>query len=554
VLPVLVAVAVVTSLGAGAAAPAGTAGAGAGPPASSDEARIIDVYPNPPTHGDKGEFVRLWLPPGADLSEYALADDQVTVPLATGENQAPPRPPPGGGSVTFSTHPNLTAAVTDRRVAPLSDRLQLANGGDHVRLLHNGTVVDDVSFDRATEGEVYNATTGQWRSLGATDRPVVTAGSGEVEVFVLPDEPDRAIEALRSADDRILLAGYTLSSRRVVDALLAADRRGVTVEVLVEDSPVGGMSERAAAALDDLVAAGIPVRVSGGQRARYRFHHAKYAVVDDRALVTTENWKPSGVGGRSSRGWAVLTDQEPIVEGLADTFRADAGWADAIPWNTVEDASVVEDEPADGEHPSNFDARSVPVQRTKLLVTPDNAEQELVALLEDAEKSIAIKQVRIGSRDFRLLEAALDAAERGVEVRILLSSAWYVREENQQLATWLEEQAETGELPLSVRLADPDGRFEKIHAKGLLVDGETVAVGSVNWNANSLRENREVVLVLEGEAAAGYFGEVFDADWTGGGGSNRPGSGHQLPLGLALACLAAAVLAILVAARLRFER
>ena len=545
-LPVLVAAAVVASLGAGAAVPAGTAGAGAEAPAGSDEARIVSIYPNPSAHGDEGEFVRLWLPADADLAEYSLADDQVTVPLSTGENQAPPRPPPGGGYVTVSTDPNLTASITDRRVTLLDDRFQLANGGDEVQLFHNGTVIDDLRYDRAPEGDVYNATADRWRPLGATERPVVTAGSGEVEVFVLPDEPDRAIEALRSADDRILLAGYTLTSQRVVDALLSAHRRGVTVEVLVEGAPVGGMSERAAAALDELTAAGVPVRVVGGERARYRFHHAKYAVVDDSALVTTENWKPSGVGGRSSRGWAVLTPQDRIVSGLVETFRADAGWVDAIPWTEYESRTVVEDEPASGEYPTAFDARSVPVERTRLLVTPDNAERELIGLLDGAEESIAIKQVRIGSRDFRLLEATLDAAERGVEVRILLSSAWYVRDDNERLAAWLREQAETGDLPLSVRLADPDGDFQKIHAKGVIVDGETVAVGSANWNANSLQENREVVLMLEGEAIAGYFSAVFDADWDDRG-------GQRLPLGLALAVLAGAVLAVLVAARLTFE-
>jgi phosphatidylserine/phosphatidylglycerophosphate/cardiolipin synthase-like enzyme len=548
VLPVLIAAAVVASLGAGAAAPVGSQPVvpGSHPGSVDSQPRIVELYPNPAAHGDDGEFVRLWVPPEADLGAYALADDRVRVPLATNGSEGPPQPPPGGGYVTLSTQPNLTATLTDRRPSGIDDRLQLANGGDQLRLLRGGTAVDEVTYDRAPEGEVYNATTGRWQPLGATDRPVVTAGNATVEAFVLPDEPDRTLEVLQSAERRILLAGYTLSSQRVVDALLAAKRRGVSVEVLVEGSPVGGLSERAAAALDELAAAGIPVRVSGGERARYRYHHAKYAVVDGRALVTTENWKPSGVGGRSSRGWAVLTPQDRIVSGLVETFRADAGWVDAIPWTEYESRTVVEDEPASGEYPTAFDARSVPVERTRLLVTPDNAEGELIGLLDGAEESIAIKQVRIGSRDFRLLEATLDAAQRGVEVRILLSSAWYVRDDNERLAAWLREQAETGDLPLSVRLADPDGDFQKIHAKGVIVDGETVAVGSANWNANSLQENREVVLMLEGEAIAGYFSAVFDADWDDRG-------GQRLPLGLALAVLAGAVLAVLVAARLTFE-
>jgi len=534
VIQAVVAATLVVSLGAGAPAPA-----------DADQPRIAELYPNPVATGDDGEFVTLWVPPDTDLGEYALADKHASAPLSPWENGTGPRPPPdAGGYVTVSTHPELTASLTDRRVAALDDRLQLANSGDRVRLLRDGAVIDELRYDRAPEGDVYNAAAERWQPLGATDRPVVSDSGGTVEAFVLPDEPDRAVELLANADDRILLAGYTFTSRRVADALLAAHRRGVTVEVLLDGSPVGGMSERSAAALDDLTAAGISVRVVGGERARYRFHHAKYAVVDDRALVTTENWKPAGIGGRSSRGWAVLAEQDGIVEGLVETYRADAGWTDAIPWEAFE-PTLVEAEPADGEFPSQFDARSVPVDRTRLLVAPDNAEAQLVSLVESAEESVDVQQVRIGSRGLPLLQAVLDAAERGVEVRILLSGAWYVREENERLATWLEEQASAGDLPLSVRIAEPDGRFEKIHAKGLIVDGEAVAVGSANWNENSLGANREVLVVLEGKAVAGYFREVFEADW---GDRQR-----RLPLGLAVACLAAAVLAVLVAARIRFE-
>jgi phosphatidylserine/phosphatidylglycerophosphate/cardiolipin synthase-like enzyme len=538
VIPAVVAATLVVSLGAGAP-----------PLPDTDQPRIVELYPNPAADGDDGEFVTLWIPPDTDLGEYALADEHARAPLSRWENGTGPRPPPDAGMyVTVSTHPALTAPLTDRRVAAVDDRLQLANGGDRVRLLRDGAVIDELRYGRAPEGDVYNATAGRWRPLGATDRPVVTDTGGTVEAFVLPDEPDRAIELLANANERILLAGYTFTSRRVADALLSAHRRGVRVEVLLDGSPVGGMSERSATALDELAAAGIPVRVVGGERARYRFHHAKYAIVDDRALVTSENWKPAGVGGQSSRGWAALTGQDRIVEGLLETYRADAGWADAIPWEAFE-PTLVEAEPANGEFPSQFDARSVPVDRTRLLVAPDNAEAELVSLVESAEESIDVQQVRIGSRGLPLLQAVLDAAERGVEVRILLSGAWYVREENEQLATWLEEQAAAGDLPLSVRIAEPDGRFEKIHAKGLIVDGEAVAVGSANWNENSLGANREVLVVLEGEAVAGYFGEVFDADWGGRGSSPPVGS---LPLGWLAAIVGAVILAVLVFRRVEF--
>jgi phosphatidylserine/phosphatidylglycerophosphate/cardiolipin synthase-like enzyme len=545
---------IVSNVGATDSAGTGWSGQAGVNESAAGQARISGLYPNPVTDGDRGEFVTVSLPPDANLSGYRLADEQTSVPLSpratnvtntTGATLDTPTPPVR--TVTFSTDPGLTEWLTDRTVAPLPGAVQLANGGESVRLLHGGTVVDDVRYESAPEGERYNASTGGWEPLGTTDRPVVTATGGTVEAFVLPDEGDRAVELLDSARDRILLAGYTFTAQRVVDALTAALDRGVTVAVLVDGSPVGGMTGDGAAALSQLSRAGATVRVFGGDRERYRYHHAKYAVVDDRALVTSENWKPSGTGGAANRGWGVVTGQDRIVEGLVDTYRADATWVDTASW-TESDPTLVESDPSTGGYPQKFERERLPVERTHLLVTPDNAARVVRDRIENAEETLDIKQVRIGNRELPLLQAVLDAAARGVEVRILLSSAWYAAEQNEQLAAWLRDQAAAGDLPLTVRLADPGGAFERIHAKGLVVDGEQVLVGSINWNRNALRNNREVALLLEG-AAAGYFESVFDADWQRG-----ESGGRDIPLGVALAVLAAAVAAILAAKHIRFER
>jgi len=129
---------------------------------------------------------------------------------------------------------------------------------------------------------------------------------------------------------------------------------------------------------------------------------------------------------------------------------------------------------------------------------------------------------------------------------VLLSGAWYVGEENGRLAEALNERAESRDIPLTVRLADPDGRFRKVHAKGAVLDGETVLVGSLNWNAHAARENREVLLALRGPEVADYYGQVFEADW-------RAGRGSDLPVGLLVAVALAALAAVWVARRVRFD-
>jgi phosphatidylserine/phosphatidylglycerophosphate/cardiolipin synthase-like enzyme len=498
---------------------------------------VTVVHPNPVAEDDAGEFVVVSVPPDTDLGRFELGDGDARVPLPNVT---------ASGRVTLSADPNATRRLLDRRVRRLPDGLRLANGGERLRLYRDGAVVDAVAYRDAPEGErMVAGAEDRWQPMGATDRPVVTAGRGRVTAFVLPDAPGIAVEHLRAAEDRIMLAGYTLTAGRVADALVAATRRNVSVRVLVDGGPVGGMTRRQATVLDRVARAGADVRVLGGDYARYRFHHAKYAVADGRALVTTENWKPVGVGGRGSRGWGVVTGQQELVAGLVATFRSDAGWRDARPWETVRgDREFVDDRPANRSYPTRFEPARLSVERARLVVAPDNAESAVVAAIASAEESLSVEQVSLGGRRQPFVRATLRAARRGVRVRVLLSGAWYTREENERLVAWLNDRAAAEDLSLSARIADPRGRFGKIHAKGAVVDGERAILGSLNWNNVSARENREVALILDGEAA-GYYRRVFAADWRA--------SAWQVPAGLVAAVLAVAAVTLLAARRIRFE-
>lgn len=129
-------------------------------------------------------------------------------------------------------------------------------------------------------------------------------------------------------------------------------------------------------------------------------------------------------------------------------------------------------------------------------------------------------------------------------MRLLLSRAWYAVEENQAVADRLERWATEAGASLSVRLARPRDRFGKIHAKGVVVDGETVLVGSLNWNDHSARENREVVVALAGQGPAGYFGRVFADDWQA--------AVWRLSVGLSVVVAVAALGAVLIGRRIEF--
>ena len=493
--------------------------------------RIVELFPNPTTEENRGEYLVVRLP---ERGNWSLSDGYYEAAVPTNAS----------GVVALSMDPaNATPLLADEAAVAgnggtgeptlraLNDHFPLAASGDRVELRRNGTAVAVVEYDRAPEGHRWRAAWGEWRPRGYAPRSPESTADAAVSPFVLPDSPGVPVEPLRAADERLFVAGYTLTSERVADALVAAADRGVRVRVLVEGSPVGGFSTRSAALLDRLTAAGVAVRILDGEVERFRFHHPKYAVADDRAVVLTENWKPSGTGGRSNRGWGVVvgggdragegTDAREgidpgtdatVADDLAALFAADFEARDARPWRVFRaETEFHGGGRANGSYPTRFDAPAVSVTaNVAVLTAPGNAADRIVARIDAADERVLAVVPRVGGPNDRIVRALRRAANRGVDVHLLLSDAWYDREANRNLSERLADE------PIAVDLAEPRGRFGKVHAKGLVVD-DTAVVGSLNWNPSAATNNREVLLAVENESVADFYARAYAADWRGGG-------------------------------------
>ena len=507
---------------------AGDSESGAETPAPTHaDPHVVSVFPDPVADGDSGEHVVV-APAGA--SNLSLSDGETTVPV------------PPDGPVAVSATPNATRDLVD---VPVVDAdLSLANGGERLVLRRNGTVVDRAGYETTNQGERLDPATGRWTPRGLDRREVVATGPAAATAFVLPDAPDVPLATLRSADRRILVAGYTFASPRVADALLAAVDRGVRVRVVLDGGPIGGMTTRQRDQLDRLAAGGVDVRTIDGPHARFAYYHPKFAVADDEALVLTENWKPAGTGGQGSRGWGVRIRSERTADALASVFAHDADGIDAIPWrDRRRNASFVEVDPASGSYDTAFEPASVEVENVRVLTAPGNAGNATRRSIDTANDSVDVISPRLDPSG-PYFESLVAAAERGVEVRILLSNAWYDEESNRELVDHVDRLRDRG-LPIEARIAVPADRFEKVHAKGAVIDGRTVLLGSLNWNRHAAKENREVVVALRGEESASYYGRTFESDWEAAA-SAGAGAGvddWRLHATLAAGGLAAVVLA-----------
>ncbi|MFB6361105.1 MAG: phospholipase, partial [Halobacteriales archaeon] len=204
-------------------APAGALAQSTATPATAPAAeapQIVSIYPNPVYQGDRGEFVVLSLPADTGPATLTLTDGEDRVAV----------PPNRSGRVAVATE-RVARNLTDAPVVLAAGPLQLTNAGEWVALQNGHRELDNVSYPEAPEGELYTQTEDgwAWQRLGTTSFPVRRSDSVAARLLVLPDAPGAVFEPLRDADRRLWLAAYTFTSRRVVEVLCAASRRGVDV-------------------------------------------------------------------------------------------------------------------------------------------------------------------------------------------------------------------------------------------------------------------------------------------------------------------------------------
>ena len=516
------------------------------------------------------EFVELGNPgeTTANLSGWSLTDREATATFPAGSVI-----PPGGrvvvtrNATTFEEDVRASPDFTwDGGDAPLLEGgvLRLADAGDEVLLLDpTGRVVDALAYGASTyegpgwigppseapgrgelsvrirDGEGWADTdrADDWAAarpyrLGQSDvhPPAVVLDVPPVVLLSPDDGVTPVLSFLSSASRTLDLGVYTLTSESVAAVLAERLHAGARVRVLLEGSPVGGVSEKERGIVAALVDAGAEVRwLHGGDDVvkRYRYLHAKYAIVDGRAvLVTSENLGDAGFpaqGGSGNRGWSAILEDLTLAGQLWDVFQEDF---DPERRDTVAASMGIV---TDLRLPPPIPPWRTPAERccvtAKLVLGPDNAQDDdrILGLLRSAQDRIDIEAFYLedlwptGPNPF--LEAAFDAAHRGVVVRILLDGSSWSSETPEDgsaaVAGRINARARAEGLRVEAKLLPPTGTIERVHNKGVAVDGRAVLVSSMNWAYVSATQDREVGVILEDTATARRFADAFDADWEG---------------------------------------
>ncbi|MFN8498019.1 MAG: phospholipase D-like domain-containing protein [Anaerolineae bacterium] len=389
-------------------------------------------------------------------------------------------------------------------------------------------------------------------------QPFRSDTAAPVTVALAPDAAfDTVRAALASATTSIDLEVYQIEHPALADVLAARAAAGVTVRVLLEGAPSGGLTDEDRWAVTRIARAGgrvLYMAAQGARRPRFKSQHAKFAIIDgQRLLLGSENLTPDAMpdddksdGTLGRRGVVLLTAQPDLVAYAAGIFARDTDtrWGDLVPWS--EGDSEFGPPPPGYQPPRAAGGAGYPAFATtpltawadqfELIQSPENSLRRadgLIGLLDraGAGDTILVEELsepgwwgaagsapEIDPNPRR--EALVGAARRGAAVRVLLDRFFDdPRDPRSNTATCvgLNALAATEGLDLQCRTGNPTGLG--IHNKMVLVrlNGEGhVHVGSLNGTEVSHKLNRELAVQFRSRGVYDYLAWVFGWDWERG--------------------------------------
>ncbi len=356
--------------------------------------------------------------------------------------------------------------------------------------------------------------------------------SGKIQTFVSPDSSFKTIiEYLKSSKESIYLNIYEITSPYLCDELIKLLIRNVSVNLLIEGSPVGGVSNQEKFLLNKLKTYGAKINILVSQKEnkiykRYRFNHAKYLIIDNKTVIIKScNWANTGIPKDSSYGnreWGIIIENKTIAKYYYEIFFYDSNINfpdvlsfEEINWFIPYDY-YIEDYYCRGIYEQNFESQVFFENCSiKPVFSPDISLSTIATLLKSAQKSIYIEQLYIyknwDEKNNPLLELLVKKAKNGVDVRIIMNYNPFYKNTNEKLnqtKNFLEENN------IKVKLIYTNWSvFINIHNKGVIVDNKSVLISSINWNENSFMNNREAGVIVYNENISKYYSTVFFYDW-----------------------------------------
>jgi hypothetical protein len=261
-------------------------------------------------------------------------------------------------------------------------------------------------------------------------------------------------------------------------------------------------------------------------------YHIKVAVRDSEAFwLSSGNWQSSNqpnidplgpdkalpnVQKMFNREWHVIVNEKTLADTYERFIKFDQEQAEPLnisPQTAMRpDLFIPEELIAQAAAAKFFAPSDINIGKSETvqpLLTPDNYSDHILDLIGRAKRTLYFQNqyIKINVDESKnppkfaaLIDALRGKIDDGVDVRIILRDIGDTRPMLEALKT-------NGFDMSKVRLQ------KSCHNKGIIVDGEMVAVGSHNWSGDGTVYNRDASLILFSRDAAQYFQKIFLYDW-----------------------------------------
>jgi cardiolipin synthase len=291
-------------------------------------------------------------------------------------------------------------------------------------------------------------------------------------LIVLPDDgADAIIDPIKAARNALNIRMFLFTDPSLLEAVIAARRRGVHVRVMLNPSRRDGTTDNQVAR-DALLAAGVEVHDSSTE---FAVTHQKSMVVDNRiGFIESLNWETRDL--TKTRDYAVETTCKTEISEMVRCFNAD--WL---------------------EQP--FEPRA----GSGLIWCPNNGRQRIADFIDGANETLWLQNERY--QDMVIIERLVRAAKRGVRVRIMSRALHKLKKK--KLFEGVSGLRIVHDVGAKVRAL----RDLKLHGKIMIADDERAIVGSINLSPGSFDDRRELAVETSSKHVVRRLVETAQHDW-----------------------------------------
>jgi cardiolipin synthase A/B len=291
-------------------------------------------------------------------------------------------------------------------------------------------------------------------------------------IIILPDDTRKPIvDAIDAAKKSIKIKMFVFSDPDLINAVIAAKKRGIDIQVMLNPARRSGEEENGETRTL-LEAAGIEVKDSN---PRFGLTHEKSMVIDnDTAFIKSLNWATKNL--TVTRDYAITTSHKHEVDEVIACFDAD--------WNR-----------------SDFD----PGEQAHMIWCTGNGRDRIARFIDEAKHTLFVQNERY--QDSVIIERLVRAAVRGVKVHIMARPPHSLKKEK------------LVESVGGLRIMDDVGikvhtlRHLKLHGKMLIADGSRAIVGSINLAPGSFDDRRELAIEVHDEDVVLRLQSIAHEDW-----------------------------------------